>query len=69
MFCTLLSTAVVLIAYVLYKLSANNAKYFEDQNLKYRGISSILENFMAIAFGKVDVFTMLKNMYDAIDAP
>ena len=66
----LLTIAIVLIAYAFYKLSTNNAKYFEERNLKYRGVVALLKNQIAVSFGRIDILSMVKNMYDAIpDVP
>lgn len=66
----ILTTGVLLIAYAFYKLSTNNAKYFEERNLKYKGVLTLLKNQMSLSFGKTDVFTVIQNMYDAVpDVP
>lgn len=66
----ILTTGVLLIAYAFYKLSTNNAKYFEERNLKYKGVLTLLKNQMSVSFGKMDVFTLIQNMYDAVpDVP
>lgn len=66
----LLTTGIVLIAYAFYKLSTNNAKYFEERNLKYRGVLTLLKNQMSLSFGKTDILSMVKGIYDAVpDAP
>lgn len=66
----ILTTGFLLIAYAFYKLSTNNAKYFEERNLKYKGVLTLLKNQFSVSFGKMDIFTMIQNMYDAVpDVP
>lgn len=66
----ILTTGVLLIAYAFYKLSTNNAKYFEERNLKYKGVLTLLKNQLSVSFGKIDVFTLIQKMYDEVpDVP
>lgn len=66
----LLTTGIVLIAYAFYKLSTNSAKYFEERNLKYKGVVTLLKNQLSLVMGKVDIFAMIQNLYDAFpDVP
>lgn len=66
----LLTTAIGLIGYALYKFSTNSAKYFEDRNLKYRGLLGLVKTLVSVSFGRIGILTMIKNMYDAFpDVP
>lgn len=66
----LLITGIVLIAYTLYKLSAESAKYFEERNLKYVGAKALPRGLLNILLGKIDLLSMVKRMYDAVpDVP
>lgn len=62
----LLAVGIGLIVYALYILSTNHAKYFEDRNLKYVGMFSFLKGIIAAIMGRIDVLSMVKNMYDAV---
>lgn len=66
----LLTVGIGLIAYAFYKLSTNSAKYFEERNLKYKGVITLLKNQMSISFGRIDILSMVKMLYDAVpDVP
>lgn len=62
----LLTVGIGLIGYALYILTTKNAKYFEERNLKYVGMLSFLKGIIAATFGRIDVLSMVKNMYDAV---
>lgn len=61
----LLTFGVILIVYACYKLSTNNADYFKERNLKYKGALFALHNLYATFFGKISVFGMVENLYNA----
>lgn len=66
----LLLTAGIVVAYTLYKLSKNNAKYFEERKLKYINLLDFLKEIIFAIFGRVDVLTMATHMYNALpDVP
>lgn len=70
MLCELLLTSAILIAYSIYRLSTNSAKYFEERNLKYVGAKSLPKGLLTILLAKADIFSIIKRMYDAIpDVP
>lgn len=62
----LLTVGVGLIGYALYILSTNNAKYFEERNLTYVGMLPFLKGILKATFGRIDVLSMVKNMYEAV---
>lgn len=65
MFGLLLFTAVFAIIYfTIFKLSSNTKQYFEQCNLKYKGIGFVLHNFFRLALGKIDIFDNVKMWYD-----
>lgn len=59
------TVAIVLISYVFYHLSTQNAKYFEERNLKFVGVLHILKDYVYMTLGKVEVLGWTKDMYDA----
>lgn len=61
----LLTFGTGLVAYAFYKISTNNAKYFEERNLKYRGVLGLLKGLIFVSLGRYDILTMIKRMYDA----
>lgn len=62
----LLGVIVTLIAYLFYKLSTNNARYFEERNLKYKGAAFAVRNLYSAFFGKFNAFEMVKNLCYAL---
>lgn len=55
---------VALIAYKFYKLSSDNAQYFEERNLKYLGVAGTLRNLFKIALRKIDMLEFSRKVYD-----
>lgn len=60
----LLTVAIALIAYRLYKLVTNNARYFEERNLKYKSGFGAVMNLFSVSSGKMDMFELAKQSYD-----
>lgn len=59
-----LTVGVVLIAYAIYKFTTNNAQYFEERNLKYRGAVTTIYGLYKVIFGKMDAFEMNEGAYN-----
>lgn len=53
-----------LITFAFYKLTTKRARYFEERNLKYAGLSSGLGNLLRLMFRKIDIIELTKQMYD-----
>lgn len=64
MFCGLIAVGIVLLTYTFYKISSDHARYFEERNLKHRGILFTLNNLYSAFFGKFDVFGMMESLYN-----
>lgn len=60
----LLTFFVALIGYAFYKLSANNAQYFEERNLKYAGLLSG-GGLFGVILGVSDFLEATKRTYNA----
>ena len=63
----LLSLVIALIAYTAYiiiKFVTNSARYFEERNVKYKGISFTLHNFFSIFIGKFDAIGQFQALYN-----
>lgn len=60
----LFTAGVALIAYSFYKISTNHAKYYEQRNLKHRGVWFTVRNFFAVFFGQIDVFGFTQGFYN-----
>lgn len=63
MFIELLVIGIALIAFVFYKLSTNHSRYYEERNIKYKGVAQSIKNMYSIFSGKYDVFQIAQNMY------
>lgn len=59
----LLVIIITLIAYAIYKCSAN-ARYFKERNLKYVGISTGVKNLFDLLLSRKDILEMSQKMYD-----
>lgn len=65
MFCAvLLAIGIVSITYYFFKLTSNNARYFRERNLKYRGARDTLRVMLSVFLGKIDIVEMTKKSYD-----
>lgn len=60
----LLTVGFVLITYAFYKLTTNNARYFEERNLKYRGALASLRIMLSVFFGRSSLIEMTQANYD-----
>lgn len=56
MFLEILLLGVALVAYIFYKTFQNNAKYFEDRNLKHTDALTELRALLGLVLGKSDYF-------------
>ncbi|XP_055326850.1 uncharacterized protein LOC129580438 [Sitodiplosis mosellana] len=61
----LLSVGIALIAYAIYKFVTNSARYFEERNVKYKGISFALHNLYSMFTGQFDAFGQIQTLYNA----
>lgn len=61
---SLLIIGVALIAYALHKWTTNCARYFEERNLKYVGLSTALRNLSAIVFKRTDILELSLQTYN-----
>lgn len=61
----LLTAGIALIAYAVYKFVTNSSRYFEEKNVKYKGISFVLHNIYSIITGKFNAFGQVKAVYNA----
>lgn len=60
----LLTIGIALIVYAFYKLTTNNARYFEERNLKYRGVFDSLCTIISIFCGRTDAFEIIQRSYN-----
>lgn len=60
----ILTIGIALISYAIYKYHMNNKRYFEERNVKYKGLSFSLYNLYAIIFGKNTVFEFAQRHYE-----
>lgn len=56
--------AFALIAYMLYKLSSNDAQYFEQRNLKYISVAATLKNLFGMMLRRYDMMEFSRKIYD-----
>lgn len=57
--------SIALIAYTINRLSAKNAEYFGERNLKYVGFLSSIKGIIKIISGRMDVFQLVQQNYYA----
>lgn len=67
---SLFAIGIVSIAYILHVIIINREKYFEERKLKHRGFLLTMKSKIVSAFYKIDMFTRVQTIYDAIpDVP
>lgn len=64
MFIELLVIGIALTVFMLYKLSTNHARYYEERNIKYKGVVHTITNMYNIFSGKYDGFQIAQNIYN-----
>lgn len=60
----ILTIGISLISYAIYKFHTSNKQYFEERNVKYKGLSFSLYNLCAMFFGRHDVLQFVQRHYD-----
>ncbi|XP_031624487.1 uncharacterized protein LOC116341517 [Contarinia nasturtii] len=61
----LLLIGIALISYAIYTFIANSSRYFEQRNVKYKGISFTLSNLYSMFSGKFNAFGQAQTLYNA----
>lgn len=61
----LLTLGIALIAYAVYKFITNSSRYFEEKNVKYKGILFGLHNLYSMRTGKFNAFGQIQALYNA----
>lgn len=61
----ILVSSVTFVAYAIYKFITNSARYFEDKNVKYKGVSFTLSNLYSMFTGKFKGFGQIEALYNA----
>lgn len=61
----ILVIGLILIAYAIHIFVRNSSQYFEERNVKYKGISFVLSNIYAMITGKLNAFGQIQALYNA----
>ena len=64
MFGVLLLLGVAVIGILFYRASRENARYYEERNLKYKGIFDSVKNILSLISAQFNGFEVGQNMYN-----